>query len=139
MDKKKIILIIGAIIAILLSVAVVIYTKNTKEKTPDFTIEDINLPKYKDILKDTKVNNLDITDVSLITIEGVSTFKATLKNNTNSDVTIKKLYVIFYEGDNKNKILALFDTTAASGKEMYINVTSETNLTNTTKIEYVIE
>lgn len=138
MDKKKL-LIIGAIIAILLSVAVVIYAKNKKEPEPAITIDGINLPTNKEILNDAKVYNLNITNVSLITRDGISTFKATIKNETEREATIKKLYVVFYEGENENKILGLFDTKISSGNEVSFDITSETDLTNTTKIEYIIE
>jgi len=138
MDKKKII-IIGAIIAILLSVAVVIYASNKETQEPDFTIDGINLPTNKEILNDASVDELKITNVSLLTRNGISTFKATIKNETDNQITIKKLYAIFYEGETENKKLLSFDTTIPSGTEIYIDITSESDLSNTTRIEYVLE
>lgn len=138
MNKKKLI-IIGAIVAVLLSVAVVIYASQKEETEPEFTIDGINLPTNKDILKDTTVNNLKITKASLLTRDGISSFTATLTNDTERTAKINKLYVVFYEGDTENKTLALYDTQLLSGKETFINITSETDLTNVTKIEYVIE
>ena len=138
MDKKKI-LIIGSIVAVILSVAVIIYVASKPEEEPEFTIDGINLPTNKDILKDTIIENLEITNTSLIIKNGTSNFRATISNKTDKDIKINKLYVIFREEDKENKILALYDSLVSPGEDSYINITSEKDLTNTSKIEYVIE
>ena len=138
MDKKKI-LITGSIVAVILSVAVIIYVASKPKEEPEFTIDGINLPTNKDILKDTTIENLDITNTSLIIRNGRSNFQATISNKTDKDIKINKLYVIFREEDKENKILALYDSLVSPGEDSYINITSEKDLTNTSRIEYVIE
>ena len=139
MNKKKI-LIIGSIVAILLSIAVIVYAATKSNNDPkDNYIEGINLPSNKDILKDATVNNLKISKVSVVTRDNISTYKATVSNETSASIKINKLYVIFYEGDAQRKVLALSETNLAPNKKTYINITSENDLTKVTKIEYVIE
>lgn len=138
MDKKKII-IIGSIVAVLLSIAVIIYVTTKTPNNEEYTIDGIDLPKNKEILNDTTVDNLKITDISLLTRNGVSTFKATVSNETAEDIIINKLYVVFYEGEKENKIPAIANATLSPGEKTYINITSESNLSNTSKIEYILE
>jgi len=139
MNKKKI-LIIGSIIAIMLSIALIIYVTTKPKDTPiDNQIEGITLPTNKNILKDVTINNLKITNISIMKRDNISTYKATVTNETQVDIKINKLHVIFYEGDNENKVLALSETTLAPNNKMYINITSENDLTKVTKINYVIE
>lgn len=138
MDKKKM-LIIGSIVAVILSVAVIIYiVSKPKEETLPI-IEGMNLPTNKDILKDTTIGNLEIKNISLIIRNGKSTFQATISNKTEEDIKINKLYAIFYEGETQNKKTLVLNSTISSKKDALINITSESDLTNTTKIEYIIE
>lgn len=138
MDKKKL-LTIGSIIVIIVSIIAIIVLVVNKDKEEEFTIDGINLPTNKEILKESTIDNLKITDISLLTRDGISTYKATVTNESDEDIDINALYVIFYEGDTENKTLALYDTKISSKEEKYINITSELDLTNTTKIEYVLE
>lgn len=138
MDKKKI-LIIGSIVAVILLLAVIIYiVSKPKEETLPI-IEGMNLPTNKDILKDTTIGNLEIKNISLIIRNGKSTFQATISNKTEEDIKINKLYAIFYEGETQNKKTLVLNSTIPSNKDALINILSESDLTNTTKIEYVIE
>lgn len=138
MDKKKILL-IGSIVIILASVIASIYIISTKEEEPEYTIDGIDLPENKNILKDSTVENLKITSASLLTRDGISTYTAQVSNNTETNIDIDSLYVVFYEGEKENKILALKDSTITANNKTYINITSETDLSKTTKIEYVLE
>ena len=49
------------------------------------------------------------------------------------------MYVVFYEGNKETKTLALYNTNISKEKEKYINIVSEKDLINTTKIEYILE
>lgn len=138
MDKKKI-LIVCSILIILVSIIASIYIVSSKEEEPEFTIDGINLPENKEVLKDATVEDLKITDVSLMSRDETSTFKATVSNDTDKDITIDKLYIIFYEEKKETKAMALYNTTVESNEETYINITLEKELTKVTKIEYVLE
>ena len=136
MDKKKLLVII-AIITIAIAIGVIIINKDNKEE--DFKIDGIDLPTNKEILKDANVDNLKITNISLLTRDGISTYKATILNNTENDIKINILYIIFYENEIEHKAVALYDTEIQTKGEKYINITSDKDLSNITKIEYVLE
>lgn len=139
MDKKKLIM-IGSVIAIIVSVVAIIFLVTKKDTESEYKIDGIDLPENKEILKDqTIADNIEISNISLLTRDGISSYKATIKNTSDKDIKIKTLYVIFYENDIENKTLALYDTNLVSQKEQYISIKTETDLTNTTKIEYVLE
>ena len=139
MEKKNKIILIVSIIIILASILFSILMLTKKDEEEPFTIEGINLPENKDILKDAKVNELDITDISLLTREGISSYKATISNNTDKDINISNLYAVFYQDTEEIKILALKDAVIKSNNSTFISISSETDLSNITKIEYVIE
>ena len=138
MEKKNKIILIVSIIVIIGSITLSVLTLTKKEEEP-FTIEGINLPENKEILKDAKVDELDIIDVSLITREDISSYKATVANNTDKDITINNLYVVFHQDEEEIKILALKNATIKSKTSTFISIASEIDLSKATKIEYVIE
>lgn len=59
-----------------------------------------------------------ITNISLLTRDGISTYKAEVTNTTKEDLNIDKLYVIFYENDIENKVLALSNVNIKSGEKL---------------------
>lgn len=137
--KKKKLLIIGSIIAIVLSIALVIYIALKPKENNEFKIEGTSLPTNKEILADTTIGDLKITNVSIITRENVSSFYAKVSNETERNILVNKLYVVFYEGDLETKTLVLYNTHIYADKETTINITSEKNLNNVTKIDYILE
>ena len=138
--KNKKILIACLVVIILASVITIIYMlTNNKEETPDSKIEDFETVQNDSILNDATVENLKITNVSLLTRDSISSFKAQVLNETSESINIDKLYVVFYENETENKILVLSDITIPANDKTYINMTSETDLSKTTKIEYVLE
>lgn len=135
MDKKKILIVVlGVVILVSIIAAILIITNN--EEDTKYGIEGIALPKNKEILKEKTVENLKITDISLLTREGISTYKAKVENNTNKDIEIDFLYVIFYEEKQENKIIALQDSTIEAESQTYINISSETDLSKTSNVKY---
>lgn len=135
MDKKKILIVVlGVVILVSIIAAILIITNN--EEDTKYGIEGIELPKNKEILKEKTVENLKITDISLLTREGISTYKAKVENNTNKDIEIDFLYVIFYEEKQENKIIALQDSTIEAESQTYINISSETDLSKTNNVKY---
>jgi len=138
MDKKKI-LISCFILIILASIGISIYIVTKKEKEPEFTIDGIGLPENKDILKDATVGELKVTNASIVIRENTSTYTATVSNNTNKSIDINQLYIVFYEGELKTNSIALYNTTINANEEKRISITTEKDLTNITKIEYVLK
>ena len=139
MDKKKIILIICLIVIILASIITNIYFLKDNKETNKLKIDGITTTENKEILKDTKVNQLDITNISLLNNNNTSVFKAKVSNNTNEDIEIKKLYIVFYENEKEKKIPGLINVIIKSGDSTFINISSSTDLTKSTDIKYVLE
>ena len=139
MERKKIIIIVGLVLTIVSIIGVTIYKLTVKEEKDNFKIEGIDFAENKEILKDTDIENLKITNISLITREGVSTYSAQITNTTTTDINVDKLYITFYEGAKQTKLLALSNAKIKQNGKVYINATSNENLTKTTKITYSIE
>jgi hypothetical protein len=109
------------------------------KKEEEFKIEGIDLPNNMEVLKDTVVGDLKITDVSLLTREGTSTFKASVLNETDKDIKVNTLTVVFYNGKSEIKVKALVNVTILANDDGYINIQSQIDLSNVDKIEYVLE
>lgn len=138
MDKKKL-LVIGSIIVIIVSIIASIIIIVNKDNEEEFTIDGIILPSNKEILKETTIDDLKITDISLLTRNGISTYKATALNETEENINIEALYIIFYENDIENKEIALYNTQITVNEKKHIDIISEKDLSNITKIEYILE
>ena len=119
--KNKKILIACLVVIILASVITIIYMlTNNKEETPNSKIEDFETVQNDSILNDATVENLKITNVSLLTRDGISSFKAQVLNETSESINIDKLYVVFYENETENKILVLSGITIPANDKTYI-------------------
>ena len=137
--KNQKLLIVCLIIIILASVITNIYILSSKEEKEEFKIDGINIAENENILNDASVSNLDITNVSLLTSDGISSYTAEVTNNTNNEVNLEKLYVVFYEAELEIKVLALSNITLKPNDTTYINITSEADLSKTTEIKYITE
>lgn len=137
--KNKVLVIICLIIIIVASIITNIYILSNKEETENTENNGIKTVENKELLEDTKIENLDLTNISIITRDNISTYNAKITNNTSNEIIIDKLYVIFYENEIENKILASSNLKLEPNTNKTINIISETDLTKITKIEYVIE
>lgn len=139
MDKKKILIGCFALI-ILASIGASIYIVSKDEKKEsEFQIDGMDLPENKEILQDSTVGDLKVTDVSIIFRDDMSNFKALVTNDTAKDIYVDKLYVVFYEGNQESRTMLLYDITIPSSTGTHVDITSEKDLTKVTKIEYVLE
>lgn len=138
-DKKRIILIVVAIIAFIGSIVFIILTINRDDKEEEFKIEGIDFTENENILKDTKVDTLDITNQILYNRNEVSTFSAIIKNNNDTDYTIKELYAIFSINKETKKVLVAKNMTIKSQDEQIINISFDQDMLKTTKIEYELD
>ena len=138
-NTKTIILIVVSILCVIGSFFLIKLTLKPKEKKNEFKIEGIEITKNKDIIKDTKVGELDVTKPILYNNNNTTTFTATLENNTEKDIKINKLYIIFTINENEEKLLLYENKEIKKQTTLPINITFDRDFLNTTKIEYVLE
>lgn len=137
--KKKII-IVFLVLIILGSILININLLSNKEKEEEKNqIEGIELVEDKNVLKDSKIENLDITDISIVTRDEISTYNASITNNTDDEIKFDKLYAVFHEDETTNEIIIASDFTLEPNESKSISIESEINLSKTTKIEYVVK
>lgn len=138
MDKKKIIVIVISVIALILSVFVIVMSV-TKEEKRNYNIpEGSVLVENTDVLKDKKIGDLLVDDVLLYTMNTKSRYTATVTNTSNKDLTTN-LYITFYRNEEKTEVTALLDKTLKANDTTDINITFDIDLTKVTKIEYKLK
>ena len=137
MGRKK--LIIGLGIAFLISIIFLVISFITKPKEAEVDVDGIKFPTHKELLKDVTVGDVKIEDVSLLTRNGISTFKAKVVNYSEEDLTINKLVVVITIDGNEERIEILRNAKISSNGYSYINLTSEKDLTDLEDIKYELE
>jgi len=135
MDKKKIIVIVISVIALILSVFV-IATAVTKEEKRNYNIpEGSVLVENTDVLKDKKIEGLLVENALLYKMNTKSRYTATITNKLKKDV-VTNLYITFYRNEQKTEVAALLEKTLKPNETADINITFDIDLTKVTKIEY---
>lgn len=143
MNKQKIvkilitILIVAVIIIFLLKLGDVSAPKtNSKVKKKENGIKEL---VDKGMLKDQKIKDLDITDVSMTYVEGSgTTFKLTISNSTSETIELRSLDICFKNKEG-NDIVVLNASTGGSIKanqKNIIRLTHPDDLTKAESIEY---
>lgn len=136
MNKNKIIIICLSLI-ILASIVTSIYLlANPKTNNSNNEDDIINIDNH-DVLKDTKYEELDITNQTITIKNNSSNYLAVIKNNTSNDYKINNLYIIFHQGKSTKEILVLKDTKIPSSGTRTIDLTINSSLSKVTKIEYI--
>ena len=102
MDKKKILFILGIILIVILGIVAINLGKKTKE--PEST-DKLN----ENILKNTTVESLSITDQSVITRDGVSTYMCNITNSGTETKHIDNLFLVFTIDGEEIEALAVKD------------------------------
>lgn len=138
MNKKKIFLIIALIIIIAAGLVASSYILLNKDDNETKKIDGIDIITGNDILKDKEIDNLTITNQSIIIRNDISVYQATLVNNSNSLIDINNLYIIFKTDNNNIKSLALLNNKLLSNESKSISVVLDTKLDNLTGIEYML-
>lgn len=138
-DYKKIILISIIVLAISGTITFLVLTFNNNEEKEEFKIEGIDIASNKDILKDTKVDTLEVTNQVLYNRDNMSNYSAIIKNDNTTDYNIKSLYVVFTVNDETIKMLATEDSTIKANNQKIINISFDKDILSTTKIEFIIE
>ena len=136
MNKNKIIIICISLI-ILASIVTSIYLlANPKTNNSNNEDDIINIDNH-DVLKDTKYEELDITNQTITVKNNSSNYLAVIKNNTSNDYKINNLYIIFHQGKSTKEILVLKDAKIPSSGTRTIDLTINSSLSKVTKIEYI--
>lgn len=130
--NKKTLLIISLIIIILVSIITNIYiilkdNKDTPENTKPQFLQEIT---YK---------GLKISNASIETGNDLSEYKSMVTNISDNTIKIDKLYIIFYNNDQENKILALSNIELSQNENTVIDIVSEDDLNKITDIKFVLE
>ena len=139
LNIKTIILIVASILCLVGAYFLIRLTFKQKENDDKFQIDGIEVTKNEELLKDAKADELDITNQFLYNSNDVSVFSATIKNNTENDITIKRLYAVFTINESKEKMVLLVDRKIKTQTAIPISITFDRDVLNTTKIEYVLE
>ena len=131
MDRKRILFIVGIILIIILGIIAINISKNKKTEEKDNLNENL--------LKDTTVENLTITNQTVNAKEGSSNYIAFVTNNSNVNYQINKLYVIFTVDNKEIKALLLYDMTLSPGDSIPVSVTVDEDITKATNVTYRYE
>ena len=134
--QKVIIALLILVILVCAFISIKIIVKSNKNNTSEINDSDVI---HKEILKDAKVGNLTITDARIVVRDGSSNFAAIAKNETDSDYHFKILYVTFTTDNIVRKIPVLVDTTIKANGYKAIALTLDSDISETTKIDYEVE
>lgn len=111
---------------------------NKEENKKEETENVIN--NNEGVINDQNYDGLDITNTSLVTENGISTFITSITNNTDSDYYVNELVITVKDADgNVIKTLpAYVDSTIASGQTRMVNVNIDADLSKAEKVEYSV-
>ena len=137
-STKQNIILAGLILVILICVFFSIKTILNSKKEDEVNINDSDAV-HKEVLNDATVGNLTITNARLTVTEGVTSFTANVNNKTDSDQHINVLYVTFTNGNVTRKIPVLSDITIKANDHENISLTLDSDVSDTTKIDYDIQ
>jgi hypothetical protein len=129
MDKKKILFIIGLVLIVILGIIAINISKKNKEPEPVDTLNE-------NILKDTTVDGLHITNQAVITRDGISTYTANITNETSETKYIDEFYITFTVDGKKISALAIKDTNITSNQTLPISLMYDEDISKATKVEY---
>lgn len=137
MDKKKITIVLLIIVIIgCISFSIYMISSNKTTNNEDIPISNID---NKNILKNFKFDDMDISGQLLNTNDGSSKYMAHIVNNSGSDKRINNLYVVFELEDSVVNVLGMFDEELKNGSDKYIDLTIDRDLSNVKKISYSYE
>ena len=139
LDKKSIILIAVSLLCIVGAIILTKLTLTPKEDDYKFQIDGVDVTENNDILEDIKVAGLDVTNQILYNKNNVTVYSAIIKNNTETDYTINKLYVVFTINDKEEKKLIINNSKIKKSGVFPVNIVFDRDVLSTTNIQYVIE
>ena len=132
MDRRKILFLVGIVLIVILGVIAIIIGRNNKTVVTDDKLND-------DILKDTMVDNLSITNQSVITRDEVSTYMANFTNTSNTSYQIDNLYIVFTVNGEELKALLMSNINIKENEMIPVSINFDRDISKATKVEYKIE
>ncbi len=129
MDKKKLLFIIGIILIVILGIIAINMSKKSKELE---VIDELN----ENILKDTIIDNISITDQSVITRDGLSTFMANVTNKGNDTIHVDNLYIVFTIDGEEIEALVISNSDIDSNQIVPISLVFDRDISKATKVDY---
>lgn len=138
MEKKKTLLIISIIVIVILVVTLFFINKNnpSTDNNPQNNFESVGAA---DIIKDYTSDNLKITNISFVIIDGESKYNALVTNTGTETIKITNLYVNFLGDNLDKKIIGLTDTEIKPGGNRKIKISIDDDLKNAKNVKYIIE
>lgn len=140
--KKKIFVVIISIIIILLGILICVSCSNKKvEKENNDKETKVVVNKEKDIVKDQKVDGLDMKNTSLVITDGISKLETEVINNTGSDYELKEFTIIIKDSEDKTiiELPGYVGEVIKNGETKKINSSVDIDLSNAKKVEYSVK
>ncbi len=131
MEKKKLLFIIGVALIVILGIIAILLGKDKKPKEKE---DNLN----SNVLKDTTVEKLKITNQSVITTDGKSVYFASVTNESNEAYHLGKLYILVTLDGEVLKVTAKTNTDFAANETLPLNITFDLDISKATKVEFAV-
>ena len=131
MDKKKIIFIVGIVLIVIIGVIAI---NMSKKMAKPAEVDELN----ENILKDTIIEGIKITDQSVITENGLSSYTAILTNTLTENKHIGNFYIVFTLNGEEIESLAVTDIDISANGILPISLAFDQDISKATKVEYKI-
>jgi len=139
MNQKKIVMLIIVMLIIGILGIVLFLVNRDDDVLIDNSIDGVEVIDTAEMLQDQMVENLKISNVSFVVIDGVTNFFALVTNEGTETIRIDNLYVNFIGNDFEKKIIGLTDTLIKNGGSAEIRIVIDSNLSATKSIKYLLE
>ena len=115
---------------------------NKTDKTNNTTKKDseIQVNTNQDVIKDQEVEGIKMTNTSMTTKDGVTTFQTTVTNNTGSDYKLNEYNILVKDKDGNviKTIPGYVGSTIKNGESKTLKSTTNADLTGAVSVEYEV-
>lgn len=148
MNKKKIIILVFAVvilIAVIVGIiAVILKNKKTNNSSPSSTVQESQIKNVENFVGElndgTKINtnakfnspstlgDLSVNNIRLTFKNGITTFRATITNNSNSQTELKEVTLVLLDENGEEMVAAkgILNTIAPGNSEEFaVSITSD--------------
>ncbi len=107
----------------------------------DKTEPKVNVNTNKGVIEDKKVDSIEFTKTSLVTVDGVSTLETKVTNNTKEDYQLNAYKIIFKDKDGKEiySMPGYVGTKIKAGETKYIKSTTNYDVSSAYSVEYEVK
>lgn len=127
---------IKIVLCLIIIIACIIFSIHTIIKSKKGNNVEVT---QNEVLKDTTVGDLAFTKAEIYTSDDTSNFRVIVTNKGDKEFRINKLFVSFTVDDSTQKIQSLSDVTLKSNESRVIKIVLDSDVSEATKIEYIIE